>query len=139
MCESAAGRSSGGGYTLTGGFIAGAQMLREGSLAMDTAASAPPSLVASLAAVPTRGGAAEIVFALSAPAAVEVHVLNIAGRPVRTLCQAKACEAGTNALVWDAMSETGLRVPSGVYVIRIGAQSPDGGRNSALTTVRLER
>jgi hypothetical protein len=94
--------------------------------------------VSSLSAVPTRAGA-QIVFALGAPSQVSVTVLNLAGRPVRTLCDAKAFGAGMNTLAWNAQADNGLRVPNGTYLIRLTANSPDGTTSRAISPVRLSR
>jgi hypothetical protein len=94
--------------------------------------------VTALSAAETPGGAG-VYFTLSGPAQVGATVRNIAGRPVRTLCRAQDCEAGTNALLWDATSDTGLRVPSGTYVVELTASAPDGSQARALTQVRVRR
>ncbi len=91
------------------------------------------------AAVPTAGGGAEIVFSLSVPADVTATVLNIAGRPVRTICETKDCEAGTNTLLWNGQGNNGLPVPNGRYLIRITAQNGAGQSATALTALRLDR
>ena len=94
--------------------------------------------VTSCAAIPTAAGA-EVVFSLSAPAEVAAQVVNIAGRPVRTLCRAKGCEAGANALVWNAQSDSGLPVPGGTYLVRIEARAAGGQVARGLATVSLRR
>lgn len=94
--------------------------------------------ISSATTLPTPIGA-QIVFRLSTPAAVTATVRNIAGRPVRTLCVARACEAHTNTLVWNAESDTGLRVPNGLYLVEIAAQAPDGTQARALAQVMIDR
>ncbi len=89
-------------------------------------------------AVATTAGA-EIVFTLSAPADVTASVLNVAGRPVRTICEARDCEAGTNSLVWNGLGSNGLPVPNGRYLIRIAAQDHSGQSATALTVLNLRR
>jgi hypothetical protein len=92
----------------------------------------------SVAAVPSGGGA-EIVLSLSAPMAVDARVLNVAGRPVRTLCRAQECSAGTSTLLWNAQSDRGLAVPNGTYVIEVMAKAADGGQARSLTQVGIDR
>jgi hypothetical protein len=99
---------------------------------------APASTIAGLMALPSAGGA-EVAFSLSAAADVSARVLNLAGRPVRTLCVDQACQAGVTRLVWNAQADTGLRVPSGQYLVEVTARSPQGGQSRALATVRLMR
>jgi len=94
--------------------------------------------VSSLSAVPTPAGA-QIVFALGAPSQVTVTVMNLAGRPVRTVCDAKTFDAGMNTLTWNAQADNGLRVPSGIYLISLTANSPDGTTSRAISPLRLDR
>jgi len=94
--------------------------------------------IASLAALPAGGGV-EVVFTLSSEAQVEVEVLNIAGRCVRTIVADRECEAGINSLAWNCRSDRGVMVPSGTYLVRVTARSDDGEQASRLCTVTLRR
>jgi hypothetical protein len=96
------------------------------------------SVLASLSAAPTAAGA-QVSFSLASAATVEAHVLNLAGRPVRTLCQGKTFDAGTNTLLWNARSDQGLPVPGGSYLIEVTARGADGSQSRALATVRINR
>lgn len=80
-----------------------------------------------------------MTFSLSAPGAVQARMLNLAGRPVKTLCVAAPCEAGTNTLVWNAQTDGGLRVPSGTYVVEVVARAEDGSQVRGLTRVTVQR
>jgi hypothetical protein len=104
-----------------------------------TGESEPVVAITGATAAPTGNGGADISFALSARASITATVLNIAGRPVRALCRARACGAGANTLLWDAQSDDGLPVPNGVYLVRIEARSPDGVEATGVTTLRLAR
>jgi len=97
-----------------------------------------PSAIASLAALPAGGGV-EVVFTLSSEAQVEVEVLNIAGRRVRTIVADRECEAGINSLAWNCRSDRGVMVPSGAYLVRVTARTDDGEQSSRLCTVTLRR
>jgi flagellar hook assembly protein FlgD len=77
------------------------------------------------------------VFALSGSADVSVTVLNVAGRPVRTIAADKPLEAGLQTLVWDCKADGGLRVPAGLYLVRLTARAADGAQSTALATVSL--
>jgi hypothetical protein len=90
--------------------------------------------VSNAVAVPTAGGA-EIVFSLSAPARVTVSVLNIAGRPVRTLAVDKPLAGGLQALLWDGRTDAGLAAPAGTYLVRVAARDERGGESRALATL----
>ncbi len=94
--------------------------------------------LSGLSAVPTNLGA-QIIFSLSSAAQVQVRILNIAGRPVKSLCRAKECEAGTNTLLWDAQNDSGLAVPNGTYLVEVMAKGADGRQARALGQVRLNR
>ena len=94
--------------------------------------------IASLSAVPTPAGA-QVTFSLSAPASVQAHVLNIAGRPVKTLCMARECPFGANTLLWNAKSDRGLTAPNGTYLVEVTARTDDGTEARALAQLRLAR
>ena len=102
-----------------------------------TIASSGPQLT-SLTVTQTQMGA-EVRFTLSASAHVNARVLNIAGRPVRTLCTARDCDAGTNTLLWNATSDQGLQVPIGVYLVEVAAKHQEGECSRALARVRAGR
>jgi len=95
-------------------------------------------VVASLTATPTRGGGAELVFSLSAPADVSARIMNIAGRPVRSMPPTAGVQ-GLNTLLWDAKGNNGLRVPSGTYLVEMTARSAGGAQSRALAPLRLTR
>jgi hypothetical protein len=94
--------------------------------------------VSSLVALPVGRGA-QILFSLAAPASVAVQVTNMAGRPIRTLCQAEAMAAGSNVILWDGQADNGLAVPNGSYLVQVVASAPGGGRARALTSATVSR
>jgi hypothetical protein len=91
-----------------------------------------------LAAAPTDTGA-QITFVLAGDAQIEARVLNLAGRPVGTICRARDCAAGTSTLVWSGRSDAGLSAPNGTYLVEVSAKTPDGTQTRALAQVRLSR
>ncbi len=95
-------------------------------------------LVESLVALGTATGA-QVTFSLSAAATVDARIMNIAGRPVKTICRGMDGDAGTNTLLWNKQADSGLRVPHGVYLVEVTARSQTGGQSRALTTVRIDR
>ncbi len=101
-------------------------------------APATAALISSVAAVPARAGI-QVAFTLHASALVSARILNLAGRPVKTLCSARDCEAGTNTLLWNAQSDSGLVVPNGTYLVEVMAKGDDGAQTRALVQVRLDR
>jgi hypothetical protein len=92
--------------------------------------------IASLAAAPTARGA-QVTFSLSGAARVTATVLNVAGRPVRTIAMDEPKGAGVQTLVWDRKADTGLAVPGGLYVVRVTAAADGGQTATALATVAL--
>ncbi len=87
-----------------------------------------------LSSRPTNLGV-QVTFTLSSAARVQARVLNIAGRPIRTLCHASECDAGTNTLLWNAQSDSGLAVPKGMYLVEVTAKAADGGQARGLGQV----
>jgi Tol biopolymer transport system component len=94
--------------------------------------------LSGVSAVETVTGA-EVTFTASADASVTATVLNLAGRPVRTLCRDQECKAGANTLLWDGQSDLGLAVPNGTYLVEVAARSTDGTQARAIGRVRIER
>jgi hypothetical protein len=92
--------------------------------------------IASLAAVPTTAGA-QVTFSLASAANVTATVVNVAGRPIRTIAADKPLEAGLRTLLWDRRAESGLAAPAGLYLIRLTVRSAGGGQSTALATVAL--
>jgi flagellar hook assembly protein FlgD len=46
---------------------------------------------------------------------VELSVYNLAGQKIRTLLEGY-CPSGLNQLTWDAKTDLGEQVPSGLYI-----------------------
>ena len=97
------------------------------------------AMVTALVAAPTRGGGAQVTFTLSAAASVTIQVLNVAGRPIAIIARAAELSQGTQTLVWSGCSDSGLAVPSGVYVIRVQARGADGSVSRSLATATIRR
>ena len=81
----------------------------------------------------------QLVFTLSAHANVSVELLNIAGPTIRRVCTDTASTAGANVVLWNAPSNTGTRVPSGRYLVRLTARSDDGSQSQAIATLMVRR
>ena len=92
----------------------------------------------TLSAGATFGGA-EIVYALSQDASVELEVLNIAGVTVRRILSGRAQQAGPQQVAWDGRNASGSNAPSGTYIIRVTARSEDGQQVSAIRSLQLDR
>jgi hypothetical protein len=100
--------------------------------------SSMPLVISSMSAFQGSAGAAEIVFALSSAADVEVEILNIAGRPVRSIALGTR-EVGQNTLSWNLRDNTGTAVPTGMYLVRMNARDDSGRQAQALRPVQVTR
>jgi hypothetical protein len=100
---------------------------------------APPAPfhVAAMA-TPTCAGT-EITVRLSAPGALTCRILNVAGRPVRTICLSRDCAAGIHRLPWDLRDASGLPVPGGAYLVEAVARDPSGAKARALSACPVTR
>lgn len=96
-------------------------------------------LVVSGATARPTGAAAVISYSVSAPAQVSATVMNIAGRPVRTLQSSGVSAAGLNSLTWNLRTDSGVRAPAGRYLVRITAVAEDGQSASVVTTLNVGR
>ena len=84
-------------------------------------------------------GRQAIVFSLSAPAAVEITVHNLAGRLVRRITDSYMGQPGVNTLAWDGRSEQGLAVPNGLYGIALVARGAGGAQSRTVVTCVVKR
>jgi hypothetical protein len=66
-----------------------------------------------------------LTYSLSAPAEVEITVLNIAGRMIIVLPQGTQT-SGTHSAAWSRRSSTGTRVPAGRYLMSLRCKAQDG-------------
>jgi FlgD Ig-like domain/Periplasmic copper-binding protein (NosD) len=92
--------------------------------------------IAGATALPTRAGA-EIAFSLSAPATVDVRVLNMAGRQVAEPAAAVESAAGLNRIVWTGQTATGTAAPAGRYLVQVTARTAEGQTARALCPLSL--
>lgn len=95
-------------------------------------------VLGSLQAMQTSGGV-EISYTLSGSATVQVTILNMAGRTIRTLCNERVAAAGANSEVWNLVGDRGTRVPAGSYLCRVTARTESGRQASCLTTMQIGR
>ncbi len=67
------------------------------------------------------------------------EVLNIAGRAVKTIVADRPMAQGINSLAWDGRNAAGLRVPGGMYLVRMTATASSGARWTCMGTLSLTR
>jgi hypothetical protein len=102
-----------------------------------SSAAATKVAVSSLTAAGTGNGA-QITFALSAPAAVDIEVDNMAGRPVRYI-SGGVCPQGLNTALWDGRNTSGAKVPAGTYLVRLTARNGNGQQANSVARLSLAR
>jgi flagellar hook assembly protein FlgD len=102
-------------------------------------ATAAGVAITSAAAAPLASGAVQVTYTLSAPAQVRARVMNIAGRPIRTVAAQQEAAAGANTLLWDGRSDAGVAVPNGAYFVELLAQTADGAQARVLASAHLNR
>lgn len=60
----------------------------------------------------------EIIYELPESAHINLSIYNSLGQHIRTIISLKS-EAGIYAVSWDGLNESGLEVPSGIYIYRL--------------------
>jgi len=105
--------------------------------AIDDEDTGSPAGATPLALLPNRPNPfkPQTTIAFTSPnrGLVRVSVFDVAGRWVATLTDTEY-DAGSHSVIWDGRSERGLRVPSGVYVIRM--ESDAGARSMKVILAR---
>jgi flagellar hook assembly protein FlgD len=91
--------------------------------------------VTGATALPTAHGA-EVLFTLSAPAEVNIEVLNVAGRRVAALPTTLA-SSGLQRVPWGGRTTAGTGAPAGAYLVRITARGVGGGESGGLARLSL--
>ena len=69
---------------------------------------------------PARNSAS-IIFTLPRTAEISIDIHDISGRKVAVLANSKY-ESGVHNISWDRKTEKGVRVPQGVYFIRLKSE-----------------
>lgn len=104
------------------------------SRAARSAAAVPARLALDpIAPNPVRA-AARIGFGLPHRATVKLEVYSVLGQRVATLLDGQALEAGRHARIWEGTTAGGRPVPSGLYLVRLEAESEI--RTARVTIVR---
>ena len=87
---------------------------------LGTAGVAGPSATPWLAVAPNPFAArSRIAFDLPRAGPVDVDVIDLAGRRVRTLAHREWRDAGAQSLIWDGRLESGVDAPPGLYRVRL--------------------
>ena len=87
---------------------------------------------------PVRGGV-QLAYTLNRDAAVDLAIVNIAGKTVRQLSRRDQRPAGRNAVQWDGRYDWGTQAPSGTYLCHLRAVTATGDRVESTCTVVVRR
>ncbi|MHB8994172.1 MAG: FlgD immunoglobulin-like domain containing protein [Armatimonadota bacterium] len=88
--------------------------------------------VSSVQSAQSGQGGALLTYTLSAEAAVDVRIRNIAGAVVGEVSRGQIASAGTNTVLWNGRNTRGSFVPSGRYLCEITARSPLTGQSMSV-------
>jgi hypothetical protein len=96
--------------------------------------------VTSVQSSQTGQGGALLSYTLSAEAAVDVRIRNIAGAVVGEVARGQLAAAGINTVLWNGRNTRGSFVPSGRYLCEITARSPLTGQSmSVVQPLQIKR
>lgn len=90
-------------------------------------------------AAQANGNNVALTYTVTKACSVNVRVMNLAGRCIRTLAADKPVQAGVQSELWNLCSSTGTRVPAGIYLLQIEAVTDNGQRVQGMTQVRVTR
>lgn len=94
--------------------------------------------IGGVVALPAGRGV-EVSFTLAAAASVQAEVVNLAGRPIKTLAAGRDCDQGAQTVVWNRTNNQGARVPNGSYLVRLTARTADGQMGTRVCRIELRR
>lgn len=117
-----AGRLSGSGFALNGGFwFGGGAVTAVGS---DPPGDLPPATPLAVRMYPANPNPVArrtvVAFELSAPIVVRAALYDVSGRLVRMLAD-ESLPAGKHERAWDRRDGSGQLAPSGIYFLRLDA------------------
>lgn len=96
----------------------------------------PSPLTVAAVSAPARGGTIAVTITLSAAAAVQGTLCNLAGMPVANV-SSRSLDSGVNSLVLPASSSRGLKLPAGQYLLKLRASAEDGRCATSIVPVVL--
>jgi hypothetical protein len=97
-------------------------------------------MVCAMACVPVRAqSVGSISFALTKDATVDVTVLSLTGKPIRSLGRGIAVTSGSGQVVWDGRDAGGSLVPGGVYIVEVRAHTAEGEQARAVQNIVVSR
>lgn len=118
-------------------FTLGAKETRR-RFALDISSKAGDLLAIRTLQTGSVAGRAQIFYSLSAPASVDLEIINVAGRVVRRL-QSGLSQAGACSALWDGLNDSGAAAPGGSYLVRLQARTEDGQAVNAVQSLYLRK
>jgi hypothetical protein len=105
---------------------------------IDISSKAGDSLAIQTLQTVSSSGGGQVFYSLTAPATVDVEVVNLAGRVVRRL-HSGLQQAGACSTVWNGLTDSGSSAPAGSYLVRLTARTDEGQSVSAVQSLSLRR
>lgn len=96
-----------------------------------------PLRIVGLKATPMRGQGVVISFALTKPAQVQAEVMTLTGQSVAILEAGQSRGVGEQLLVWRGVGNDGMKIPVGIYLVRVVAVDDEGRQVQATTMMRV--
>lgn len=96
-------------------------------------------LVVSTTAAEQAGETAVVTYNVSQTCQVTMRIMNMAGRSVRVLATDTPVSAGVNSMAWNLRNDAGAKVPAGMYLVEIQAETNNGQQARGLAKVMLRR
>ncbi|MBC7289417.1 MAG: hypothetical protein H5T86_15520, partial [Armatimonadetes bacterium] len=123
-----------GGYVFTSGSDGARRRL-----ILEVVPRGQTTVIGGVTAQQVGRGRVVVTYQLTGSAAVTAQVLNIAGRPIRTLVADKAQTAGQHTIGWNLDNEAGSPVPAGTYLIVLQARTEDGQQVKVVRPLAVSR
>ena len=101
--------------------------------------SGTAALPYGVSAMQVRGGMVEIRWSLTAAAAVEVSIRNLAGREVARLLPGCSGAEESGSVLWSGRSAAGTVVPPGRYLAIVEVYTEEGSSHRALAPFSIKR
>ena len=93
---------------------------------LEQVAVVPPVFTPNSDGINDVAGIELSVFHLEGAVDLQVEVYDLSGRRVRDLSTATSYPSGERRIEWDGRDEDGVRVPPGIYLVRVGCDTDSG-------------
>src|SRR5262249_38264379 len=111
--------------TSTGFTIHGTGQPKQQSLQIIAEPATDGLRVMGLSATPNRGSVV-VSYSMNQSAQVQVSVLGLNGKPIRSIAHSGIGAQGMNVASWDGRDDQGRPVPAGFYLMQLTARTDIG-------------